>query len=520
MGRRLPCLLLLAFALQAQVHRSVANRRATVNLDTLARQERPRLSFFSMPRPMATLERHSTGGEAASSAELPGFARAGTSVFEGFGALLDEYVTTPPDSEGAVGPDDVVTMLNSGILIQDRAGHARPGFPITLAQFWSGLGTFTKVFDPRILYDRTAGRWIASAGANPWVAGAALLLAVSASSDPGGNWDLFAVQTGAQGYWADYPELGFNQNWIVLAANLYTLPPTGDYARTGVYAFDKAALYAGAQATYSAFSDNTGELAPATDLDNSRADAIYFAQSFSGPVSGNLRISLLQGPVGHETFTAGAANIAVGDTWADGAPSDSDFAPQAGSYFKVDTGDSRIQNCVLRAGALWCVHTVFLPAAQPVRSAVEWFQVDVGTSSVAQRGRVDDPTGTKFYAYPSIAVNRASDVLIGFAQFSAQAYPSAGYALRAGTDPPNTLQPGVVFKSGEAAYVGPNSDEGSNRWGDISSTMVDPLDDLSFWTIQEYAAVPTDYLLGRWGTWWGKVVSCQLSGLRCQPARR
>src|SRR5204862_7976584 len=38
------------------------------------------------------------------------------------------------------------------------------------------------------------------------------------------------------------------------------------------------------------------------------------------------------------------------------------------------------------------------------------------------------------------------------------------------------------------------------RWGDYSATMVDPINDLSFWTLQEYAATPGTE--SQWGTWW------------------
>jgi hypothetical protein len=44
-----------------------------------------------------------------------------------------------------------------------------------------------------------------------------------------------------------------------------------------------------------------------------------------------------------------------------------------------------------------------------------------------------------------------------------------------------------------------------NRWGDFSATVVDPTDNVTFWTLQEYAQTP-DPVTGtsRWGTWWGK----------------
>ena len=61
------------------------------------------------------------------------------------------------------------------------------------------------------------------------------------------------------------------------------------------------------------------------------------------------------------------------------------------------------------------------------------------------------------------------------------------------------MRAGIVLKAGEAPYF-KDLGTGDNRWGDFSSTVVDPLDDLSLWTLQEYAATNNN-----WGTWWGEV---------------
>jgi hypothetical protein len=119
---------------------------------------------------------------------------------------------------------------------------------------------------------------------------------------------------------------------------------------------------------------------------------------------------------------------------------------------------------------------------------------------------VDDPTNANFYAYPSISVNRNNDALIGYTRFTASDYPAAAFSFRMAADPRHSLRPAAVLKPGEAPYIAIGADKGSNRWGDVSATMPDPVDDLSFWTVQEYAATPTNHYLGRWGTWWGNIL--------------
>jgi hypothetical protein len=60
------------------------------------------------------------------------------------------------------------------------------------------------------------------------------------------------------------------------------------------------------------------------------------------------------------------------------------------------------------------------------------------------------------------------------------------------------LRSDTVLKAGEGSYY--ISSSGLNRWGDYSATCVDPVNDLTLWTIQEYA-----HAGNLWGTWWGRV---------------
>jgi hypothetical protein len=129
-----------------------------------------------------------------------------------------------------------------------------------------------------------------------------------------------------------------------------------------------------------------------------------------------------------------------------------------------------------------------------------------------QFGRIEDTSGTNYYAFPTIAVNRFNDVLIGFSRYSSNQYVSADYAFRAFNDPQNTMETEVSFKSGEDSYwkqqAGGPSSPPQNRWGDYSATQVDPRNDGDFWTVQEYSTPHVGTLAnysGRWGVWWGNV---------------
>ncbi|MDO8897745.1 MAG: PKD domain-containing protein, partial [Bacteroidales bacterium] len=184
--------------------------------------------------------------------------------------------------------------------------------------------------------------------------------------------------------------------------------------------------------------------------------------------------------------------------WAGYVGGSGDFLPQLGSNETINAVDHRMENVVFRNNKLWATHHIFLPANNPQRTSVQWWNISP-TGEIIQHGRVDDPTGEMSYAFASLALNQFEDMLIGFNIFSENQYASAGYAYRAHFDPLNTTRAPFQFKDGLAPYY-KTFGSGRNRWGDYSATMLDPVNSVDFWTIQQYAELPSSG--DRWGTWW------------------
>src|SRR5262249_28331159 len=161
----------------------------------------------------------------------------------------------------------------------------------------------------------------------------------------------------------------------------FRISGSGRYINTNLYVFSKADLYsASGTGSHTDFSDTQGEFTVAVDRDNSSPDTMFLVQAFPagfGPVAGAgaIRGSRLQGPVGSETFRPGnGGSLNIFDPWADTGPGTGDFGPQAGTTTRIDTGDSRLGNCLLRGGTIWCAHTIYLPSNSPTRAAAQWFQ--------------------------------------------------------------------------------------------------------------------------------------------------
>ena len=421
----------------------------------------------------------------------------------GFLAVPDNNTFIPPDTMGAVGPNHVMTTLNTQVRIQDRAGTVIS--TVTLNEFWASVG-HPVAFDPHLTYDALGGRWIFTACANDSSATSAILVGVSATSDPTGNWYLYSTDVDAANLVsADFDSVGYNQHWIVVTANLYRIS-NDSFDSVGFFVFNKSSLYANGAGTFTKFNststDNAFAVAPAITQDGA-LDTLYLVEDWDG-TAGQLRVSTITGPVGSEQLHIDTARPTTTNRWASSGPDN--LAPQQGSVHGVDVGDTRVLTCLYRNGSLWVAQNALLPVNTPKRCAAQWWQL-APAGTIQQFGRVDDPTGSRFYAYPSLAVNASNDVLVGYSRFSANQFASGNYSFRFGTDPANVLRADTVLKAGEGAYYATDT-ANLNRWGDYSATVVDPVDDLTLWTIQEYAAPPSGGSgsnTGVWSTWWGRI---------------
>lgn len=413
-----------------------------------------------------------------------------------FNGLDDTGNSIPPDVNGAPGPDHIVVTLNTQVCVQDRVGT--PLKTLSLGAFWSSLpGSGT--FDPKIQYDFHENRWVfvTCAGSEP--GSSRIYLGISADSDPLGDWYLYSYIADPENkVWFDYPSMGFNNRWIVVSGNMF-----GNGSYRTVYIFDKQAMLNGEpEPFFTRIATTQGfTIVPAITYDEDEQD-IYCVASANGNQGGNGYITLFKvhGELLNPQFSV-VGQIGTNQTWAGYVNGSGDFLPQLGTTELINAVDHRMENVVFRNGKIWAAHHVFLPANNPTRTAVQWWNITTD-GTILQRGRVDDPTGQMSYAFTTIAVNLFEDVMIGHGIFSAQQYAAGGYSFRSAGDPPNTLRQPYQFKDGLAPYY-KTFGSGRNRWGDYTATMTDPVNSIDFWTIQQYADLPSGG--DRWGTWWAYV---------------
>ncbi len=421
----------------------------------------------------------------------------------------------PPDTYGAVGLDKVFVTLNNNYKVMNKTTGAQLSL-VSMPSFWATLGADgAGAFDPRVVYDPYNNRWIHAAVSNAQNAASRVLLAISQTHDPLGNYNLYAFDPDAGTVnWADFPMLGFNKNWISISVNLFTVAANAN-AGTIVFAIDYPTLRAGTanatafpMTTASGFCHNPAETF--SDTENT-----LYVPAHNGSGSASYRLSTITGTAAAPVFTLGTILVRPGGGWAQPG---GNVGPQQclsscpGVLTLLDVGDAFIRsNAVYRNGEIWYTQSVGLPTGTFARVSTQWTRLD-GSGAVLDGGRIDDPTATssnggRWYTYPSVSVNSAGDMLSGFTKLESDGYAGGAYAMRLSGDAAGTTQDPVVFKDGEDYYDKASS--GRTRWGDYSHVAVDPLDDISFWTMQEYArprAAPTVFsTTAKWGTWVAKV---------------
>jgi Secretion system C-terminal sorting domain len=421
----------------------------------------------------------------------------------------------PPDTYGAVGLDKIFVQVNNNYRILNKTTGAQLSI-VSIETFWNALGVDgDNVFDPRVVYDPYNNRWIVAAVSNGDNAASRILLGLSQTHDPQGNYNLYSFDPDpGTANWADYPMLGFNKNWIGIGVNMFVIGGGGTTNR--FYAVDYPTLRAGTASstvfTGTAFCTHPAETYSSTE------ETLYAPAHFSS-AGATYRLNTITGTPAVPVFTVGALNTRTGGGWA--APG-GNIAPQTcvngaapiftcpGTLAGIDVGDAFIRgNVVFRNNAIWYSQT--FGATGLSHTGVQWTKLNT-SGTFADGGRVEVPTATNsngehWYTYPTLSVNSNSDVLMGFTKTESDGYPGAAYAFRYGTDAAGTMQDPVIYKDGLDYY---DKDFGGtrNRWGDYSHTMVDPLNDASFWTIQEYAQTRANPNLdgySKWGTWWAKV---------------
>src|SRR5262245_15260126 len=171
----------------------------------------------------------------------------------------------PPDSNGDVGPTQVLAAANGVIRVFDKAGNVG-GLSESTNTFFNSVRNSSNVSDPHVRYDRLSGRWFVTA-INVTNPNNRVLIAVSTGSTITGHSSFSFFQ--------------FRQDQIGTQPNADT-NAFADYDTLGV---DKFALYIGVVMFNPNYNGSTGFVVNKNDLINGTLTVTAFRQ-IGSPVTG------------------------------------------------------------------------------------------------------------------------------------------------------------------------------------------------------------------------------------------
>jgi hypothetical protein len=414
----------------------------------------------------------------------------------------------PPDSDGAIGPNHYVELINGRFSVYDKTTGARVQ-TMTDAQFWTNAGinlTRVDVTDPRIIFDKLTQRWFVSQiDFNPSgiFSSNRFLLAVSTTANPTNAWNAVGFLSDLNGNTVDFDTLGLDANGVYIAGDMFDI--SGNFAGVQMVSLPKADLLLSpptisnrASSGIMAGGDSGFTLQPVINFNPTNGGEVVLSVPSDGsaydtnfvpiPQSTLDMFQVLNASSAAATFTT-PTNIAVPSYSININP------PQPGdssdiTTYTLDDGDARIGASVYQVGnVIYAAHgTQLNPAATNFptgRAAIRWYKINATDFSLIQSGTITDPDLSLFY--PSITANEKGCVVIGFNGGGTNTYVSSYAVVGETINGVTTFGDIILLKAGVARYelFGSGSDA-RNRWGDYSAISVDPVNPDHFWTIQEF----------------------------------
>ena len=437
------------------------------------------------------------------------------------GATFADTGAFPPDTMGAVGPTQFIVAVNGRIRTFNKTtGVADGALNASMDTFFNSVMTpptssnFTS--DPHIRYDRLSGRWIVIMIDVPGGGGALpnrVLLAVSSGNTvtSSSSFTFFYFEhdtvtpTGDTGNFADYPTLGIDNNALYIGDNVFT--PAGAYAGSSGFVVRKSSVLGAGPIIVTAFrglvptANATGPTTPqGVDNDDPAATEGYFI-GVDNASFGKLIVRRVSTPGGTPTVSS---NISITVPTTTSPITVPHLGNTGGSNGNLDAVDDRLFAAHIRNGRLWTAHNIQVNSSGVAsgsggRNGSRWYELQnlTATPSLVQSGTVFDSAASnpKNYWIPSIMVSGQGHVAMGFSTAGTTNRANAGTVGRLASDTLGTMQAPVDYTASTTAY-NPSGDPGGSsgrRWGDFSYTSLDPSDDMTMWTIQEFCNANNSY---------------------------
>ena len=412
-----------------------------------------------------------------------------------------------PDASGDVGPTQYLLAANGRIRTFAKAtGVADGALNATTDLFFSTVRDGAATTAPRVRFDRRAGRWLVLMRTVALPNRYLLAVSHSATAATGAwtfhQWENERKQGGvglAAACVGDDPTLALDEDAIYIGVNqrcgatLVTL----SFDSTTLYVLRRSSVLAGSITDRTAFDGlvatpgSPGIYAPqgVTNFDDNTAQG--YVIGVDNLDKDRLVLRKISNPGGTPTLLPEI--VVTTDVDPTGDPID---VPHQGGVLPLDGLDHRLGQAVIRNGRLWTSHHFEVDSfgeADPNgnRNGVRWYELTAltATPQQAQSGTVWDPAGANPASYwlGSIMPNGQGHVALGMSTAGTLRRVNAAVTGRLAGDPIGTMDAPAIYGPAHAfTYNLQSAPLTRQAWNRVSSTSLDPDDDMTLWTLQQF----------------------------------
>jgi hypothetical protein len=399
----------------------------------------------------------------------------------------------PSDSNLAVGPKDIVEVVNIQFAVYNKSGAILAG-PTNIQTLFNPLGgVCASTFgDPVVLYDRAADRWVISfIGSNNGGSVGAECVAVSKTNDPTGAYYLYGYSFGAN--LNDYPKLS---TWATASNSAYLssyniFANFSNFVYADLCGFDRTKMLAGdasaaqlcQQTTSNEFSYLPSDMdGPTPPVDGT--PGLFISWQNNNPGQLYLRKLTLDFATATATLAAPTTISVANDTYACG--NGGQCVPQAGTTQTLDTlGDRMMYRFAIRHFADHDRAVFNHAVGNGTSVGIRWYELydPAGNVTLNQQGTFAPDSTFRWMA--SLAEDQSANIGMGYSASSSSIHPAIRFTGRVPSDPLGSMETEDTIIQG----AGSQSGQGVARWGDYTAMQVDPADDCTFWYVDQYEAV-------------------------------
>ena len=395
----------------------------------------------------------------------------------------------PADPSLAVGLNHVLQMINggSGALLQI---WNKTGTSILAQKYMDAITGIGGLGDPIALYDALANRFLITEFANkPETGSEGLIISVSQTPDPTGNWFTYYFPTVPNTLFPDYPKFSVWSTGYYCKTNNFT---GNTYSGAYIWAFDRTAMLAGsANASVQVFSMGTKDkfytmcpvgLSGGSILAGDE-NGLFAYMNDNGFVGGGPvdSIGLVQCNVNFVTASLSTVTLKANFAVTSFSPAGPNITQPAGGQ-ALDPLDYRIMNQpqYRNLGTSQSIVLSHLVTTSRV-AGVRWYELKkTGTAWTLNQQSTYSPTNDHRFM-SSININATGDIGLIYNVSSKSVYPSIKFTGRLVGDPLNSMtiaETSIINGTKVSSCLG--------RYGDYNHVVVDPNSGNSFWATGMY----------------------------------